>query len=233
VQSQQDFPPITLQEAIHDCDCPPLNERIAIAHQLASSLLYFHAVGWLHRALRPDSVIFFREFSPFKSASYIKYSEPSLTNFDYARPDRDGTNTTTSDTARASKFYDLYRHPDYQGTNAQGKFRKSFDIYSFGILLLEIAAWEPIQALVAMEDYEKATSDQMSSISQQATSTELLDRLEQGMGPKYRLAVGTCIKGRGALGLDLADDETDVVVGAKIQRSFTEKVLNALEGIIT
>jgi hypothetical protein len=228
---QETPPPVTLLYAISTLECPSLADRIAIAHEVASSLLYLHAVRWLHKGIRPDSIIFFREASPFKAASYVKYTEPYLTGFEYARPERDGTSTTSGQT---SNYYELYRHPSYQGISAQGNYRKTFDIYSLGILLLEIAAWEPIQDIIGMEDYEKRTAVELEAIPKiiLASSSSILKNLEKVMGREYRIAVESCIKGSSALGLDLGDDENDVVVGAKLQSEFTEKVLGALGGIV-
>ncbi|KAF7512121.1 hypothetical protein GJ744_002283 [Endocarpon pusillum] len=38
---------------------PSLTKRIALAHTLARSLMYFHSVNWLHKGLRSDNIIFF------------------------------------------------------------------------------------------------------------------------------------------------------------------------------
>lgn len=228
---QETPPPVTLLDAISNLECPSFTDRIAIAHEVSSSLLYLHAVHWLHKGIRPDSIIFFRELSPFKAASYVKYTEPYLTGFEYARPERDGTSTTSSE---ISNYYELYRPPSYQGVNAQGKYRKTFDIYSLGILLLEVAAWAPIQDIIGLENYEKATAAELEAIPKKilASSSNILNKLETVMGQKYRIAVESCIKGGSALGLKLGDDENDVMVGAKLQREFTEKVLGALGGIV-
>ncbi|KIW30595.1 uncharacterized protein PV07_06329 [Cladophialophora immunda] len=232
VQDKETDPPVSLYDAIHTLECPPLRDRIAIARGLASSILYLHAVGWLHRALRSDSVIFFREGSPFKKASFIKYHEPYLSNFEYARPERDGAATTATDSQLASNYFDLYRPPSYQGPFAQGNYRRSFDVYSFGILLLEIAAWQPIQDLVGMPGYQKANSDNLASIPGRALSSDLLSRIEQGMGKGYRTAIETCIRGEEALGLAPGDNESNALVAAKMQRAFTDKVLSAFEDVI-
>jgi len=44
---------------------------------------------------------------------------------------------------------DLYRHPRVQGTGnretaSAGGFKKSYDLYSLGVVLLEIAYWKPL-----------------------------------------------------------------------------------------
>ncbi|TKA66809.1 hypothetical protein B0A55_11079 [Friedmanniomyces simplex] len=55
---------------------PPLPHRIALAHRLASSLLYLHTVGWLHKAVHGANVIFSVNESDLNLESH-RWPEPS------------------------------------------------------------------------------------------------------------------------------------------------------------
>src|SRR5256885_778688 len=39
---------------------------------------------------------------------------------------------------------DIYRHPSAHPA-AASRFRKEFDVYSFGLILMEIAKWKPLK----------------------------------------------------------------------------------------
>jgi hypothetical protein len=42
---------------------------------------------------------------------------------------------------------DIYRHPGAQG-NVSTSFKREFDIYSLGLVLMEIAKWKPLKHIV-------------------------------------------------------------------------------------
>jgi len=51
---------------------------------------------------------------------------------------------------------DIYRHPDAQSSQTDGNYRKSYDIYSLGVVLIEIAFWKSIEDIVGFKDLAKA-----------------------------------------------------------------------------
>ncbi|KAL8964697.1 MAG: hypothetical protein Q9183_004274, partial [Haloplaca sp. 2 TL-2023] len=120
--------PISLHQLLTTYPMPSMENRVKLAHKISVVVLYLHAVNWLHKSLRSDSIIF---FPPFKGIT-----EPFLTGYEYARADRPGETTTGGD---VDEYTELYVHPDYQGSGSKGTYRKTFDIYSLGIILLEIA----------------------------------------------------------------------------------------------
>jgi len=228
-QKDQDIVPKSLIQAIHDEEEPTLDDRINLAKTLATCLLYLHAVGWLHKGIRSDSVIF------FKSGNAFNFGEAYLSGFEYARPDREGATLTGSgpddNNIRLRQFY---RHPSYQGANAQGTYRKTFDVYSLGIVLLEIAYWQPIQKIMGLEDVANVGDEAIAGIPRELCSPEkpYMKRLKPSVGEKYESAVRACITGRDAFGIAEAESEMDVLVGAKLQRAFTQLVVDPLGNIL-
>ncbi|KAK0750546.1 prion-inhibition and propagation-domain-containing protein [Schizothecium vesticola] len=83
-------------------------------------------------------------------------ASPLVANFSYTRHE---TEQVTIDRARTMalavnpnaaatedvslRLPNIYRHPAYQGPAAQG-YRLGYDIYSFGLVLMEIALWVPL-----------------------------------------------------------------------------------------
>lgn len=116
-----------------------LRTKIGVAQDLAQWLLYLHAVNWLHKGLRSASILFFSD----ASSKYLGRS--FVSGFDYARIVHSDTipMPAADDTERA-----MYIHPDYIGAKRRQGFKKTYDMYSLGIILIEIAFWRPINGIV-------------------------------------------------------------------------------------
>jgi hypothetical protein len=228
-QALKEAAPVSLLEAISHQDCPSLTDRVALAHKISTSILYLHAVRWLHKGICSDCIIFFPA-SPGTGID-ISYGEPYLSGFEYSRPDRDGVTTAT----QRPLSDDVYQHPSYQGVKGGGTYRKTYDIYSLGIVLLEIAYWKPIPKIIEFVDPAFPTEAEVEGIRSTllADGSNYLGMLKAGMGRKYWSAVETCIKGGAELDVGEKDNEMDVIVGAKLQRAFTEKVVGNLAAIVT
>jgi hypothetical protein len=207
-----------------------LKSRIRTARDLATSVLFLHAVGWLHKDLRSDNIIF--------SEGSLLPDLPSLqlAGFGYARPDEtDLTTKGKNDIASAA----VYRHPDYQGLTPK-RFRKTFDYYSLGIILLELALWQAADVVLAQDsrlDSSLMFSTDSSSIKTKHVRTNLLrdqlvlDQVRLRMGDHYARATESCIIGLDAFGLEPSVDETDPTVNTILQLEFLHIVVNELRSI--
>jgi hypothetical protein len=106
--------------------------RFNMAQILAESLGAFHSDGWVHKSVCSQSVVFFNDHN-----SKPIYRKPYLVNFEYARP---ATSVTTyasnEDPARR-----VYVHPDRQ-PGSSTKFNAEHELYSLGVVLLEIGLWK-------------------------------------------------------------------------------------------
>ncbi|KAF7505138.1 hypothetical protein GJ744_001204 [Endocarpon pusillum] len=107
-----------------------LNDRLDIAKQLASSVLFIHTSHFVHKNIRPEAVLVFPSATPALGSSY-------LVGFEKFRP-------------QASQTYkmgdlkwdrNLYRHARRQGVNREEDFKMQHDIYSLGVCLLEVGLW--------------------------------------------------------------------------------------------
>ncbi|KAK8927089.1 hypothetical protein VCV18_003557 [Metarhizium anisopliae] len=67
---------------------------------------------------------------------------PALCGFDYSRPaDRD----ETTERPLENPWFDLYRHPKTQFNGpreGRNGFQKSYNVYSLGVVLYELAVWK-------------------------------------------------------------------------------------------
>ena len=117
----------------------PLNHRLRLANQLANSLLYVHSGRLVHKHISPENIMILTRAAVNKYASFpYALGDPLLVGFDRTRAQ-----------FAASRGYGevdaadcLYHHPDRWGKISGFKFSMLHDIYSLGVVLLEIAVWD-------------------------------------------------------------------------------------------
>ncbi|KAF2233609.1 hypothetical protein EV356DRAFT_533611 [Viridothelium virens] len=223
---EPDAHPVSLLNALEACDKPSLTHRIALAHKLAQFLLYLHAVNWLHKALRSSNVLIFPS-----SNLRLDMRSPFVTGFDNSRRSR--YDEATTDVPRIG-WMEAYRHPDTQLDGPNLPYRKTFDIFSLGIVMIEIALWRPIVSIMGIEETMDRSSKATRTVRERWLKTEpdLRSRLQGEVGEKYADVVETCLKGRDAYDIERNDLETTHDTGIKIQRGFNSMVVRALASIV-
>ena len=222
-QSDGSPDPVSLLEAFKSHRCPSLSARVQLAHKLATSMLYLHAVRWLHKGLRSDSIAL---FPPATTDGTIDYTEPHLSGFEYARPDRDGVHSTSVPKEPSTE---IYMHPSYQGENAVGTYRKTFDLYSLGVVLVEIVFWRRIQDLLGIEQLSQKV---LRGVRDQLLGGGTIEKVREKAGDRVADAIHCCVKGPEAFELADMEDEMDGRVGAKLQEQFTRKVVENLAEVV-
>ena len=123
---------------------PSLEDRFRLAFNLASSLLHLHARGLLHRNINSRNVIFFTDEETDISSSTKPWKKgiirrPFLTSFDQCSEDVYGV-------LEEPFVSNIYRHPQSE-RGRRSTFRPQYDMYSLGLILLEIGLWMPISKL--------------------------------------------------------------------------------------
>jgi hypothetical protein len=143
--------PITLQQLLVKSSSNPyavrphLGARFILARLIARSLLQLHASGWLHKGLCSQNVLSFMPTTAERGGSGgsggVDFADEEalqswITGFDFARPDdvREPTDKPAADPET-----DIYRHRLV--LESAVRYRRAFDIYSLGLILLEIGLW--------------------------------------------------------------------------------------------
>ncbi|KAL9035143.1 MAG: hypothetical protein Q9180_005018 [Flavoplaca navasiana] len=151
-----------------------LGDRFDLAKKLMRSVVALHTCGWLHKNICPENILFFAARpNPGEviSASRKDFSRPVLVGYGLSRPDDipndipddilgdiqdDGKNENPQVSRRCrvpqrSRVHgslknksSIYQHPD-KATNPRRRSRHSYDLYSLGLVLLEIGLWEDLQ----------------------------------------------------------------------------------------
>jgi hypothetical protein len=110
-----------------------LSDRFKIAKQLATSVSYVHTFGFVHKNIRPETILIFRDEKAALGFSFLLGFE----RFRLAV----GQTLQTGD---SDWHKNLYRHPQRQGLKPEEVYVMQHDIYSLGVCLLEIGLWESL-----------------------------------------------------------------------------------------
>ncbi|KAK4691704.1 hypothetical protein P7C71_g5352, partial [Lecanoromycetidae sp. Uapishka_2] len=209
--------PTSLLTLLQTLEMPSLTMRITLAHAIARCLLYLHSVNWLHKGLRSENLILFTNFD-----GTLAFDVPIIAGFEYARPDWPGEWT---DPPRPHSAHDTYRHPQVlSGTGS----RKSHDIYSLGIVLMEIAYWKPIDTIMEMPPDKKQAKSKAKKVRNLLLQGGYLNLIKGLVGDVYAAALRRCLTGGRELGIDDDANEKDTEVGARMQVLFSEQVVGRL-----
>ena len=217
----------SIRESMNILDEPSLNDRVTLAYKTANCILYLHSVNWLHKSLRSENVVCFLDQHP-----PFVLTAPYLLGFGYSRPARSGEATEPTPAVPA---WEIYCHPDIQQDRPYPPYyRKTFDIYSLGIVLIEIALWEPIEKVMKVTDLTDSPQAAWKVQERLLTAdSAVMKKVRSRVGNKYHEAVITCIKGRDAFGISPDDLEVDGETPKHLQESFKKFVVDKLRDIVT
>lgn len=123
---------------------PCLEDRFRLAFNLASGMLHLHAKGLTHRNLNSNNILFFTDDSLAKSPEHKSWKiglirRPFVTSFDQYDED-------TLTPHQEPHISCIYRHPRNE-RGQRSSYKSTYDIYSLGLILLEIGLWMPISKL--------------------------------------------------------------------------------------
>jgi hypothetical protein len=171
-----------------------LGQRFIIAQTLASAVMCLHLADWLHKAIRSENILFFAE-----SMAKAGYTLPYLVGFEYSR--LDAPDERTEDIVDEDEYV-YYRHPDahfvpvadlQQPLGGAGRYSKLYDIYSFGVILVELGLFKSARSIVRTYMGPKA------KIHGEAVKKVLLDEVITELsfytGEVYANAARVCLDG--------------------------------------
>lgn len=193
----------------------PLGSRFELARTLLKSVIFLHTSGWLHKNIRPESIIFFPKYQQPLTRKRIDWLDVFLMGYKYARlhsqTEFDGDDDGDDDGNRMRGNYgtyddpdvprvqehitlDIYQHPTKR-TEPHRRYQSAYDMYSLGLVLLEIGLWEPLAKLVpsSLNAYEM----------QHHIQDKLHPRLVGQCGETYAGVVRDC------LGMERQKSDTD------------------------
>ncbi|KAI1457219.1 hypothetical protein F4805DRAFT_198640 [Annulohypoxylon moriforme] len=198
---------------------PSLGQRFALALQLARCISHLQLVKWVHKSFRSENVLFFPPKIDRNADSLpilegdLDFSEPWVLGYEFSRPEA----YFSQGQSDRCPTRDVYRHPDRQGRPTK-LFNKIHDIYSLGVVLLEIGLW---QQATSLEKSGFANVRDPQTIKKHLVR-HAEKRLASKMGEKYQRVVLTCLQN----GFEVKDDSKEDL---KLQQAFRMQVINVLE----
>lgn len=176
--------------------------RMEIARILTTTYFRLHSVGWLHKSFRSENVLLFEN----KDRGSHELDTPFVCGFDFSRQDSLTELTEDVPSALIERHQDhelgLYRHPDLQAHGPARatddtdhephevngfRFRTDYDLYSLGIVLLEIGLWYPIKSLCGRKETVEDFQARLNS--------DIVPELRYRMGKRYYEVVMRCLTG--------------------------------------
>lgn len=169
-----------------------MSEKLDIARELAKSVSYVHTFGFVHKNIRPETVLTLMDAKTVRRSTF-------LVGLDAFRRE-DGRTHLRNDSGWTK---DLYRHPNRQGPTPRDDYIMQHDIYSLGVCLLEIGLWRsfvsydldsghpiPLEALGLIRD---AVPVESSVILKEKLVEMTQNELPACMGSRYAQVVHTCL----------------------------------------
>ena len=184
-----------------------LDERFDLARRITTAVLYVNAMGWVHKSIRTRNIVLAPSGAGDGKHATQRLGDPYLCGFDMARQDK-----ASSDQKGDAYFeFNIYRHPARQGLQPEERYTMNHDIYSLGVVLLELGLWRPLIRQSQIRNL--STSEDPSSIK--AALLGLAGVLPIVMGKRYYELVEFCLNING---------ETAVAAGTAV-----EEILSKLE----
>ena len=239
----------------------PLDERLDLAKRLTSSILFVHTVRFVHKNIRPENIIIFQN-------QHSQIGAPFLAGFEQFRVEDGHTYRVGDDKWHQNLCINLSyspvillidslldRHPTRQGTNPQSYYQMQHDIYSLGVVLLEIGLWTSFVLYDSEEESSLPTGNSLlettdlmhyENILGGATQVKLklenlaANKLPAQLGRRYTEIVLLCLRcldqgtgvdgdGKG-FGTDATDwtDEDGITIGVR----YIENVLMKMQEFV-
>jgi len=206
---------ILLKPEYRDLLHSDLENRLNLARALARSLLELHVVDWVHESFFPDNIILFGEKVGGKWK--FDWTKPYLVGFGSSRPNAE---TSSYYNFKLQWSYRLHNHPDRNDCDKHNPYKKLYDIYSLGVVLLELGRGSSV-----MEDPKKPENAKWSiNVGAQKLKENLIQEamsLPIVLGHTFRGIVLTCLNEE----LKAADYE------GQLTHEFKAQVCDKLEQI--
>ncbi|KAH7392361.1 hypothetical protein DE146DRAFT_138260 [Phaeosphaeria sp. MPI-PUGE-AT-0046c] len=169
-KSAEELRPVTLlsvlqtgSKSLHNSNSatPPLEDRFRLAFTLALTFSKIHGDNFVHKDINSSNIMVFRKNkrqSPNTRALQYTLRSPVICSFDlFSEYDLDSSNKTP--------VLNIYRHPEdpkFLGVK-DAPYGPHFDMYSLGLILLEIGLWQPLGDLwkpkYSLNDFKRRIED--------------------------------------------------------------------------
>ena len=188
---------------------PHIGQKLTLAKTLAACLQIVHVSGWIHKDINSYNILFFTSANSLTDGDYRK---PYLVGFQHSREDEQGAYTWGPGSSDETK---QYQYPRYREGSIP--FRREFDYYSLGLVLLEIGVWECLGNVYNNLKRLESTPWELKDEYMKICNNQVLER----MGPTYHEVTKTCLEAAEAESR-FGGKEVDITVD--FQRDVVDKL---------
>ncbi|KUL83513.1 hypothetical protein ZTR_10824 [Talaromyces verruculosus] len=180
-----------------------LDKRFKVARTLAKAIYCLHSAEWLHKGIRSSNIVFLppAQTDTGTTQADVQFNHAYLVGFECSRPNSQDEGT---ENIAGTEDSNLYRHPAAQGLpkadpdsylGDTGRFSKNHDIYSLGVILIELgllmsAGRIKAQARKYDPDYGKHSAEKF----QRLLMDKLVPEVALTMGKVYADVTFCCLK---------------------------------------
>ena len=161
-----------------------LSDRFNLASHLVKAMGTFHMFEWVLKGFQSSSVVFCSDEQTAKS----QLQKPYLAGFEYIRP---ASGSTVGQPLDMGEKTTLYCHPDVQ-SEPNIEFGKIHDLYSLGVVLLEIGLWVTARGILQQARLRPSKPIEIRDEYIRKAN----GRLPLRMGKSYTEAVVACLESR-------------------------------------
>jgi serine/threonine protein kinase len=164
---------------------PALESRFILARELSAALSQFHTVKWIHKSFRSNNILFFQNTQSKETTS--PFHRPYLFGWEYGRPES-GFSSRVDEKDDIEE--NVYRHPEQWGLPTSS-FNRIHDIYSLGVVLLEIGLWKPV---ISLHRWGFKNVGLGSEVKDYLIESARHQRLRAPIGERYQNVVLSCLQ---------------------------------------
>ncbi|KAF2760517.1 hypothetical protein EJ05DRAFT_287882 [Pseudovirgaria hyperparasitica] len=184
--------PVSLAEVLRTFNAMSLNRRFSLAKELLEAVTAMHATGWIHKNIRPTSIIFFpRDQRPI-NRNDIEWQRVNLMGWGFSRHTQFVQQYAAPGPKRSAQprliKLDKYQHPDKQNDPSR-VYEPTYDMYSLGLVLLEIGLWRDLDGYVGPAKTSHWSADDVHAY----IVGQVVPHLKHCCGETYMAVVQTCL----------------------------------------
>ncbi|CAI7641394.1 unnamed protein product [Penicillium palitans] len=190
----------TLHDYILNCPKPALGDRFTMALSLAETVLDIHSSCWVHKGIWSRGILFMpmlgRTLLYLVGWSTARPRSQEMSDQSMGSKENSNVNKGQENRVPRQLEIELYRHPERYGTKTAG-FSAKHDIYSVGIVLLEIALWTTMSKQFAGPIAKAKERGALPPVNIVADALSKLSRnvqVAQEMGEEYARLIRRCLE---------------------------------------
>ncbi len=166
----------------------PLDSRFALAQSLSTAVFFLHSVDFVHKSIESHNILMLeRPGLEAKQRFPHAIGDPFLVGFDSLRSNIGFSDQASGSLPASSK---LYQHPTRIFSVSPPRYQTAHDVYSLGMVLLEVGLWRPL------ERYTNDLLNESFDIRQKQLK-ELTEDVAISMGRRYKELVCWCLSLQG------------------------------------